>query len=321
MLQTGSVPVPVGRFAPSPTGELHLGNLRTALVAWLTARAAGGRFLVRMEDLDRVTASPAHEAAQLRDLALLGLDWDGPVVRQSERFDRYHAAIEVLRAADLVYECFCTRREIREASSAPHGEAAEGAYPGTCRELSAAERTRRAAERPAALRLRGTGATVSFVDRLQGPTVGVVDDVVLRRNDGVPAYNLAVVVDDHAQGVTEVVRGDDLLGSTARQLHLGRLLGHRPDPTHLHVPLVLASDGARLAKRHGAVTLDALAAVGVESLAVRAWLAQSLGLAEPGERPGLDELLRRFRVDRLPRRPWVLTEAETAGRGSIPDRD
>ncbi len=245
--------VPTGRFAPSPTGELHLGNLRTALVAWLSARSGNGRFLVRMEDLDRVTARPEHEAVQLRDLARLGLDWDGPVVRQSERFDLYHAAIGALAADGLVYECFCTRREIRDAASAPHGDLPEGAYPGTCRELSADVRARRRTTRPAALRLRAGDERVAFVDRLHGSMSGPVDDVVLRRNDGVPAYNLAVVVDDDAQGVTEVVRGDDLLTSTPRQLHLGRLLGHHAVPTHLHVPLVLGPDGsaARQAARRG----------------------------------------------------------------------
>ncbi|HSL59118.1 MAG TPA: tRNA glutamyl-Q(34) synthetase GluQRS, partial [Acidimicrobiales bacterium] len=237
----------VGRFAPSPTGTLHLGNLRTALVAWLFARSSGSRFLVRMEDLDRVQSRPEHERGQLADLAALGLDWDGPVLRQSERFDRYEAAIARLDAAGLTYRCWCTRREIREAASAPHGDLPDGAYPGTCRDLPTRElAARERSDRPAALRLRADHATVGFTDRLVGPVSGRIDDVVLRRNDGVPAYNLAVVVDDADQGVEEVVRGDDLLSSTPRQLHLARLLD-LAEPTHAHVPLALAPDGERLA--------------------------------------------------------------------------
>lgn len=294
----------IGRFAPSPTGELHLGNLRTALLAWLFARSAGGHFLLRVEDLDQKVADPEHEAAQLADLAALGLDWDGEVVRQSERFDRYHTAIDRLAAAGLTYECTCTRREIREAASAQHGEAPEGAYPGTCLRLTAAERAERAADgRPAAIRLRSQVTELELVDRLSGPYTGVVDDVVLRRNDGVPAYNLAVVVDDADQGVTEVVRGDDLLPSTPRQLHLADLLG-LDRPTHAHVPLVLGPDGERMAKRHGAVTLADRMALGETAGRVRSMLATSLGLAEVDEEVTLEEILGRFDPDRLPREPW-----------------
>ncbi|MEZ5266023.1 MAG: tRNA glutamyl-Q(34) synthetase GluQRS [Acidimicrobiales bacterium] len=281
-----------GRFAPSPTGALHLGNLRTALAAWCAARGGGRGFLVRMEDLDRVTASAAHEAGQLADLAAIGLDWDGPVVRQSERFDRYFEALATLRAADLVYPCYCTRREIREeirgAASAPHG-LPEGAYPGRCRRLTATERARLEGEgRWPAWRLRTDGEEISFVDEVAGPTAGRVDDVVLARNDGVPAYNLAVVVDDAAQGVSQVVRGDDLLSSTPRQIHLQRLLG-LPTPTYLHVPLVLGADGQRLAKRHGAVTLAQLcegldpAARHARLVAITTALARTLGVIGDGE--------------------------------------
>ncbi|HSD77097.1 MAG TPA: glutamate--tRNA ligase family protein, partial [Solirubrobacteraceae bacterium] len=184
-----------GRFAPSPTGTLHLGNLRTALLAWLFARSAGGRFLVRMEDLDTGRARRAFEDEQLADLAALGLDWDGPVVRQSERIALYEEALGALRAQDLLYECWCTRREIREAASAPHGDLPGGAYPGTCLRLSAAELAeRRASGRPPALRVRADAARVAFEDRLAGPVDGLVDDFVVRRNDGAIAYNLAVVV-------------------------------------------------------------------------------------------------------------------------------
>ncbi|MET0146596.1 MAG: tRNA glutamyl-Q(34) synthetase GluQRS, partial [Ilumatobacteraceae bacterium] len=231
-----------GRFAPSPTGSLHVGNLRTALLGWLVARSGVDRtFLVRMEDLDRVTSSPEHEADQLATLEALGIDWDPPVIRQSERFDRYHDAIGTLGVRGLTYECFCTRREIHDAVAAPNGPTAPGrGYPGTCRRLTAAERGARRAERPPAIRLRAGHEVISFVDALVGPVTGRADDVVLRRNDGVPAYNLAVVVDDAAQGVTDVVRGDDLLTSTPRQVLLQRLLD-LPPVRYVHVPLVVGA--------------------------------------------------------------------------------
>ena len=305
-----------GRFAPSPTGALHLGNLRTALAAWLSARAAGESFLVRMEDLDRVTASPDHERSQLADLEALGLDRDGPVVRQSERFELYRAAIDRLRSAGLVYPCYCTRREIRAeidaAAQAPNGPVPDGAYPGTCRRLDARARAEReAAGRRPALRLRTDGEVVEIVDDVWGAVPGRLDDVVLARSDGVPAYNLAVVVDDAAQGVTQVVRGDDLLPSTPRQVHLQRLLG-LPTPRYRHVPLVLGPDGRRLAKRDGPVTLAELGAGhGAPGRSERldtivTALASSLGLLEPGERittASLAALAGRFDVDRLPRLP------------------
>lgn len=287
-----------GRFAPSPTGTLHLGNLRTALLAWLFARSAGSPFLVRMEDLDAARVRPGSAEEQLADLAALGLDWDGEVAFQSARLALYADALERLRAAGLVYECFCTRAEIRAAAEAPHGPLPEGAYPGTCLRLSAAALAARRAEgRPPALRARADAATVAFTDRLMGVQEGVVDDFVVRRNDGVPAYNLAVVVDDAAQGIGEVVRGADLVDSTPRQLWLARALGV-PQPSHAHVPLVLGPDGARLAKRHGDVTLRE-----VEPAAALAWMAGSLGMA--GARSA-EEMLPRFDPAALPREPAVL---------------
>lgn len=295
-----------GRFAPSPTGPLHLGNLRTALLAWLFARSSGGRFLVRIEDLDRVGSRPEHERAHLDDLRAIGLDWDGAVVRQSERRVRHDEAIDRLVAAGLTYPCFCTRREVVEAVAAPHGAGPEAAYPGTCRDLGAGERAARAvAGRPPALRLRADGALASFVDRLWGEVSGSIDDFVLRRNDGAPAYNLAVVVDDAEQGIDEVVRGDDLLRTTPRQVHLAGLLG-LPVPSYAHVPLVLGPDGERLAKRHGAVTLGDLVARGETPDVVRSRLAASLGLAEPGEPVSAAALVDRFDPDCLPTEPWVL---------------
>ncbi|MET0448553.1 MAG: tRNA glutamyl-Q(34) synthetase GluQRS, partial [Aeromicrobium sp.] len=247
-----------GRFAPSPSGDLHVGNLRTALLAWLCARQSGRDFVMRVEDLDRVREGA--EQRQLDDLTAIGLDWDGPVVRQSERARFYDAALASLAGRGLVFECFCTRREILDAPSAPHGP--PGSYPGTCRDLTETERAERRRERPAALRLRSDVTSFVVDDVLHGSYEGAVDDFVLRRGDGAVAYNLATVVDDADLGVDQVVRGDDLLASTPRQAYLATLLGHRP-PTFAHVPLVLNPDGQRLAKRDGAVTVRDLAATGV----------------------------------------------------------
>jgi len=300
----------IGRFAPTPSADLHLGNLRTGLLAWLFARSTGDRFVLRVEDLETRPSSAAVAARQVADLAAIGLDWDGPVLHQSTRRARHEEVLAQLVDAGLTYPCYCTRREIREAASAPH--APNGAYPGTCRDLSDAERAARAAEgRPAALRLRSDGRPVTAHDRLHGEVTGVVDDIVLRRNDGVPAYHLAVVVDDHDQGVQEVVRGDDLLAATPSQAHLCDLLGFER-PVWAHVPLVLGPDGARLAKRHGDVTLAQLTAAGRTPDEVRSLLAASLGLAEAGEPVGLDDLLARFDPAALPREPWVLDPAHVA---------
>jgi glutamyl-tRNA synthetase len=293
-LRLSGEPNRTGRFAPSPTGTLHLGNLRTALLAWLYARAQGAPFLMRVEDLDAGRVRPRFEAEQLADLRALGLDWDGAIVRQSERLERYAAALAQLEADGAIYPCWCTRAEIREASSAPHGPLPEGHYPGTCRRLTTAQRAEReAAGRPPALRVDAGSAHIAFTDRLRGWKDGVVDDFVVRRNDGAFAYNLAVVVDDGAQGIGEVVRGDDLLDSTPRQLWLAQRLG-LPAPSFTHVPLVLGHDGARLAKRHGAVTLADRLELGESAAAVRGRLAASVGLAEPGEQPSPAELVARF---------------------------
>lgn len=310
--------MPTGRFAPSPTGLLHLGNLRTALLAWLFARSSGGRFLLRVEDLDRVASRPELERAHLADLRAVGIDWDGPVLRQSSRFPRYDAAIEVLEAAGLTYHCYCSRREIHDAARAPHGHLPEGAYPGTCRGLSGDERAERerSGRRPA-LRLRAAGTVVQFHDRLHGLQHGEVDDFVLRRSDGAPAYNLAVVIDDADQGVEEVVRGDDLLPTTPRQIHLARLLDLTV-PSHAHVPLVLGPDGRRLAKRHGAVTLADHVARGETPAQVRTLLGWSLGLCERDEPVTPAALAGRFDPDRVPRRPWTVPADVVAGWSAHP---
>lgn len=272
-----------GRFAPSPSGPLHLGNLRTAIVAWLAARADGGRFLVRVEDLDRERSRPEHERSQLHDLARIGIDWDAPPMRQSARFGRYAEVIGSLIADGATYECFCTRREIADATRAPQEGGTEHPYPGTCRDLTDDERAERNRERPPAIRLRADGERVAWHDRVLGPMSGVSDDVVIQRNDGAPAYHLAVVVDDHDSGVTQVVRADDIAPSTPRQVVIARRLGY-PVPEYGHVPLVRGPDGARLAKRHGAVTLDELTAAGHTPDGVVAAIVRSIGLELPGGR-------------------------------------
>jgi glutamyl-tRNA synthetase len=301
-----------GRFAPSPTGELHLGNLRTALLAWLFARSQRARFLMRIEDLDVGRARERFVDSQLADLRALGLDWDGEPVRQSRRQALYAQALARLEREGLVYPCFCSRREIREAASAQHGEDAELVYPGTCARLAPSEARRRVdAGEEHALRLRAEGVVVTVSDRLHGAVTRRVDDIVLRRRDGAFAYNLAVVVDDAEQGIGEIVRGDDLLSSTPRQALLYDLLGLER-PSWAHVPLVLGPDRARLAKRHGAVTLRELGERGLGPERVLSLLAASLGLAEEGEQVAPHDLLPRFDPMDLPREPWILDPGELA---------
>ncbi|KAB1659906.1 tRNA glutamyl-Q(34) synthetase GluQRS [Pseudoclavibacter sp. CFCC 13796] len=311
-----------GRYAPSPSGDLHIGNLRTAVLAWLFARSTGRRFMLRVEDLDRQRSRDPQP--QIDDLGRLGLDWDGPISVQSEHLDRFDAALDDLRRRGLVYECFCTRREIADAVRAPHG--IPGQYPGTCRELSEAERIRRCRDRPPALRLRADTDVASVHDLLHGDVTGAVDDFVLRRADGAYAYNFAVVVDDGWSGVDQVVRGDDLLSSAPRQAMLARMLGQRP-PEYAHVPLVVNAAGQRLAKRDGAVTLRRLEAAGHTSGEVLRWIAVSLGTAvdvgereaairreSPDQKPAalLRRMLETFDPVALPLQPWTFVSPDAA---------
>lgn len=306
--------MPAGRFAPSPTGPLHVGNLRTAVLAWLFARSDGSRFLIRVEDLDPVASQEVWVEGHLADLAALGISSDEPVARQSAPSlrARHQSALDRLTAAGLTYPCFCTRREVAAAARAPHEHLPEGAYPGTCRDLTAAEVERRRAEgRPASLRVRAGAAVVEVIDRVHGLVLGAVDDFVVQRADGVPAYNLAVVVDDDAQAIGEVVRGDDLLPGTPRQVWLAATLGLAV-PAYAHVPLVLGPDGQRLAKRHGAVTLTDLASSGVGVDRLLGWMGASLGLAAPRERVDLAVLLERFDPDEVATVPATFDPAEVA---------
>ena len=303
---------PRGRFAPSPTGALHLGNARSALLGWLQARAQGGEFLLRIEDLDLARCRPEHEANLLHDLEYLGLPWDGPVVRQSERGAAYEDALARLDRDGRLYPCFCSRAEIARAATAPHGASDDGPrYPGTCARLSSREREVRARDRRPALRFRPEPSTVTrFDDLLRGAQAqdvdAVVGDFVVRRNDGVASYQLAVVVDDAASGVTSVLRGDDLLSSTARQLQLIDALG-LPRPRYAHVPLLLGEDGKRLAKREGALAVTELRAMGVPAEKVIGLLASWSGLGD-GAPVAAAGLVPGFSLEKVPRAPQIVRE-------------
>ncbi len=284
----------VGRFAPSPSGPMHLGNARTALLAWLDARSRDGSMLLRIEDLDRDRCRPEHAELVRTDLRWLGLDWDAETPPQSTRDQAYAAAVAELAPRDLVYECFCTRRELG-AQSAPHGPDGERRYPGTCAHLTDHEReSRRAEGRSPALRVRMPQERVEVTDRAYGDlsqdVAAEVGDVLVRRSDGLYAYQLAVVVDDAADGVTAVVRGADLLWSTPRQVALGALLG-LPPVEYLHVPLVLGADGERLAKRHGAIAIAELRAAGESPEQILGRLAHSAGIVPTSEPVTAAELL------------------------------
>ena len=293
-----------GRWAPSPTGEFHLGNLRTALLAWLFARSSDTELLWRFEDLDGAVKDDFY-TYQLRDFQRIGLNWDGEIFRQSERLNLYRDAIEDLKRQGLTYRCWCTRREIREAAVAPHSHLPEGAYPGKCRQLTKREisENERSGRNPA-LRVISEGQLIKIEDRQVGDFEGAVDDFVLCRGDLTPSYNLAVVIDDSDMGVTEVVRGDDLLQTTPRQVYLSGLLDIQP-PSYAHVPLVLTQSGDRLAKRNGAVTLDDRLALGESELDVLNHLLSSLQLRNIESLGELDQIARHFDPSALSTSPWV----------------
>ncbi len=297
----------IGRLAPSPTGAQHVGNARTYLIAWLSARSQGGRIGLRIEDIDTWRNKPGAAEQAVEDLRWLGLDWDfGPVV-QTRRLAEHEAALERLKRLDLVYPCTCTRGDVAAAASAPHADHEGPAYPGTCAHRTAADAA--TLDRPYSWRFRVTDSP-AFVDAFRGETHvdlrQVGGDFVVWRSAGMPAYQLAVVVDDAAMGVTEVVRGDDLVPSTPRQLLIYRALGLTP-PRFAHVPLVVGEDGRRLAKRHGDTRLSALRAAGVRPEMLLGLLAWSCGWQEEVEPVTAAELVPRFRLDAIPKRPFVLT--------------
>ncbi len=297
----------VGRLAPSPTGAQHVGNARTYLIAWLSARAWGGRVGLRVEDIDTWRNRPGAADQALEDLRWLGLDWDGEPVVQTQRLAEHEAALERLKQLELVYPCTCTRGDIAAAASAPHADHEGPTYPGTCAHRHAADAA--ALDRPYAWRFRVTDSP-TFADGFLGETHidlrQVGGDFVVWRSAGVPAYQLAVVVDDAAMGVTEVIRGDDLVPSTPRQLLIYRALGLRP-PRFAHVPLVVGEDGRRLAKRHGDTRLATLRDAGVRPEALLGLLAWSCGWLERVEPVTARDLLPRFRLGAIPPRPFALT--------------
>jgi len=315
MLDTAkmSQQAPRGRLAPSPTGRMHLGNARTFLVAWLAVRGEGGRLIMRIEDLDGPRVLPGAESAMLGDLWWLGLDWDeGPdstgsqaLYRQSERTGLYEDALAKLRQENRAFPCACSRAELESAASAPHDEGDGPVYPGTCRDLSEDEVVTRAHARgrKVAWRFRAEAHPISFSDRIFGAQQRNVDDFVLMRADGVPSYQLAVTVDDLAMGITQVVRGADLLGSTARQLALMAVFKGQA-PTYAHVPLVLSPEGTRLAKRNRPVALEDLRNQGITANTVRSQLARSLGIAcdEYAKPP---DLVAQFSFDKINIRAWT----------------
>jgi len=296
---------------------LHLGNARTFLVNWLLAKHRGWRVLMRVEDLDgpRVKAGAAKQL--LEELAWLGLTWDGPVVRQSQRADAYRAALERLVAAGAAYPCVCSRRDIETAGGAPHADDGAAGYPGTCRgRWSSAEDARRACGRPVAWRVRVPDEPVEFADEFAGPQrvdlARCGGDFVVFKNDGLAAYQLAVVADDAAAGVDAIVRGDDLLVSAARQIHLRRLLGLSPSPAHWHLPLVVGADGRRLAKRHGDTRLEHYRRRGAAPQRLLGLLGFWCGLLDRRREATLGELVERFDLARLPRETVVFSPEDDA---------
>jgi glutamyl-tRNA synthetase len=292
-----------GRFAPSPTGRMHLGNVRSALLGWLWARASGGEFLLRIEDLDPDRSKPEFTETIFEDLTWLGLTWDGPVWKQSERTAIYDEALQTLAKTGRAYQCWCSRAEVARAASAPHVGEDGPIYPGTCREHAVPKPGRQPA-----WRFRVEPREERFHDAIHGEVVQNVErdvgDFVIRRVDGVASYQLAVVVDDALSGVTHVLRGEDLLSSTGRQRQLQRALGYE-STTYAHVPLLMQSDGKRLAKRDGASTVGGLRELGWSAERVIGQLAGWSGLGDGGP-IAARELVERFEISRVEREPTVL---------------
>lgn len=308
----------VGRLAPSPTGAQHVGNARTYVLAWLAVRARGGRIVLRIEDIDSPRVKPGAAQQALDDLHWLGLDWDeGPDIGgphapyvQTQRRALYARALDDLKRTERVYPCTCTRSDVEQAASAPHVGQEGPRYPGTCAQRSAAD-AQQLVGRPYCWRYRASDAEYRFDDVVLGlrrcavgPELG---DFVVARADGSPAYQLAVVVDDHAMGITEVLRGDDLLPSAFRQCELYAAFGWQP-PRFAHVPLVVGPDGRRLAKRHGDTRLAALRARGVPAEQLVGLLAQSCGLRPTADPVSARELLADFDLACLPRAAFVYDE-------------
>jgi glutamyl-tRNA synthetase len=308
-----------GRFAPTPSGRLHIGNVRTALLAWLQMRSAGGAFILRMEDIDKPRSRAKLAEAIIEDLRWLGIDWDegpdvggvfGPYV-QSRREQRYEEAIVRLTSEGRLYPCYCSRAELAAIASAPHGLSSEGpAYPGNCRHLTARERVARAAVKSPSLRFAMPERPLHFVDALMGTqyfSAGAGGDFVVKRADGIYGYQLAVIIDDAAMKITDVLRGSDLLDSTPRQLSLYEALD-LPAPGFAHVPLLFGPDGQRLAKRGDVIMVAGMRAAGVRPESIIGWLAYWSGLLDRPEPAKASELIAEFGLANVPKEPVVVTE-------------
>lgn len=305
----------VTRLAPSPTGALHLGNARTFLVNWLLARQQGWQITLRIEDLDGPRVKATADRGLIEDLRWLGLDWDAGPIHQSQRRERYTAAMETLTRGGYVYPCVCSRREVEESASAPHGGAVP-IYPGTCRgRFASRDQAERQSGRPAAMRFKVPPGRIRFTDALHGvceyDTARDLGDFVVEKGDRTPAYQLAVVVDDAEMGVSDVIRGDDLLDSTARQQLIHDALGlHERIPRYTHLPLVVGPDGRRLAKRHGDTRLAYYRDQGVAPERVMRLLARWCGIENMEHDVKAGELLSGFSIANFPRSPMTFTAAD-----------
>jgi glutamyl-tRNA synthetase len=309
----------VTRLAPSPTGALHLGNARTFLVNWLLARQRGWRIALRIEDLDGPRIKRGADAQAIEDLQWLGIDWDDGPIYQSGRIDRYRAAIDRLIELKLAYPCVCSRREVELAASAPHAEDGGAIYPGTCRgKYDSIKAARRASRREPAIRFAVSDEVIEFDDEFAGrhrfDAARELGDFVIAKSDGTAAYQLAVVVDDAAMNITHIVRGDDLLDSTPRQILLYRALGLADRiPRYTHLPLVVGEDGRRLAKRHGDTRLRYYREQGVAPSRVLELLARWCGVRESSPSPAAArDLLEPFALDALPKGSIVFTASDDA---------
>lgn len=306
----------IGRLAPSPTGAQHIGNARTYLLAWLWARSQGGKVVLRMEDVDGPRVKPGADAQALVDLKWLGLDWDeGPDVGgphapyvQTKRIELYRSLLERLKSDERAYPCTCSRKDVEEAASAPHAEGLEPVYPGTCAHRSVADAV--SLDRPFCWRFRSAGGIETFDDEVRGPQAASKNDFggdfVVWKNDGGPSYQLACVADDHAMSVTQVLRGDDLVTSTFRQLQLYRTFSSAP-PRFAHVPLVVGPDGRRLAKRHGDTRLETVRKSGIAPEKLIGLLAWSAGLLKSPTPIRPSDLIDRFDIGAMPREPFVFS--------------
>jgi glutamyl-tRNA synthetase len=306
------------RLAPSPTGALHLGNARTFLVNWLLARQKGWKIRLRIEDLDGPRIKRGADKQLIDDLRWIGLDWDDEPVYQSDRLNVYRDSVQQLVFGRMAYPCVCSRREVELAASAPHAEDGAAIYPGTCKDkYNSVESAQHPGGRAPAIRFRVGDDPIEFLDCFEGPQrfhpQQQLGDFVIAKADGTPAYQLAVVVDDAEMGVTHVVRGDDLLDSTPRQMLLYRALGlDQAIPTYCHLPLIVGTDGRRLAKRHGDTRLAAYRELGVKPGRLIAMLARWCGVEDAPAIVSPRELLDTFRLENLPKKPIIFRPEDHA---------